>query len=42
MKHRSDLKHASTTRVQAKDREKKAQKDVTVNEEELRRAREEL
>ena len=32
VKHRSDLKHASTARVQAKDREKKARKDVMVVE----------
>ena len=42
VKHRSDLKHASTVRVRAKDREKKAQKDAKVVEEELRLAREEL
>ena len=40
--HRSDLKHASTTSVQAEDKEKKAQKDSKVVEDELRLAREEL
>ena len=42
MKHRSDLKHASTTRARAEDKEKKARKDVKVVEDELRMAREEL
>ena len=42
MKHRSDLKHASTARVWAEDREKKARKDVKVVEDKLRLAREEL
>ena len=42
MKHRSDLKHASTARVWAQDREKKARKDAKVTEEELRLAREDL
>ena len=42
MKHRSDLKHASTVRSQAKDKENKAQKDVKVSEDKLRLAREEL
>ena len=42
MKHRSDLKHASTARVQAEDKEKKARKDLKVAEDELRLAREEL
>ena len=42
MKHRSDLKHASTTRVRAEDKEKKAWKDAKVAEDELRLAREEL
>ena len=42
VKHRSDLKHASTARVRAEDREKKARKDVKVTEDELRLAREEL
>ena len=42
MKHRSDLKHASTVRARAKDKEKEARKDVKVTEEELRLAREEL
>ena len=42
MKHKSDLKHASTARERAEDREKKAPKDVKVAEDELRMAREEL
>ena len=42
VKHRSDLKHASTTRARAEDKEKKARKDVKVAENELRLAREEL
>ena len=42
VKHRSNLKHASTARAQAKDREKKARKDVKVVKDELRLAREEL
>ena len=42
MKHRSDLKHASTARARAEDKEKKARKDVEVTEDELRLAREEL
>ena len=42
MKHRSDLKHASMTRAQAEDKEKKARKDVKVVEDKLRLAREEL
>ena len=42
VKHRSDLKHASTTRVRAEDKEKKAWKDAKVAEDELRLAREEL
>ena len=42
MKHRSDLKHASTVMARAEDREKKARKDVKVVENELRLAREEL
>ena len=41
-KHRSDLKHASTTRAWAEDRETKAQKDVNVSKDELQLAREEL
>ena len=40
--HRSDLKHASTARVRAEDKEKKVQKDLKVAEDELRLAREEL
>ena len=42
MKHRYDLKHTLTTRVQAEDKEKKARKNAKVAEEELRLAREEL
>ena len=42
MKHRYDLKHASTARVRAKDREKKSWKDAKVAKDELRLAREEL
>ena len=42
MKHRSDLKHASTVRARAKDKEKEARKDVKVAEDELRLAKEEL
>ena len=42
MKHRSDLKHASTARAWAEDKEKKAKNDVKVAEDELRLAREEL
>ena len=39
MKHRFDLKHASTARARAEDKEKK---DLKVAEDELRLAREEL
>ena len=42
MKHRSDLKHASTVRARAEDKEKKARKDVKVTKDEIRLAREEL
>ena len=42
VKHMSDLKYASTTRVRAEDREKKAQQDTKVAEDELLLAREEL
>ena len=42
MKHRSDLKHASTARARAEDKEKKARKDVKVAEDELWLAKEEL
>ena len=42
VKHRSDLKHASTARAQVEDKEKKAWKDVKVAQDELRLAREEL
>ena len=42
MKHKSDLKHASTARTWAEDKEKKARKNVKVTEDELQLAREEL
>ena len=42
VKTRSDLKHASTVRAWAEDKEKKARKDLKVAEDELRLAREEL
>ena len=42
MKHRSDLKHASTARARAEDKEKKSRKDLKVAKDELRLAREEL
>ena len=42
MKHRSDLKLASTTRAQVEDKEKEARKDVKVAKDELWLAREEL
>ena len=42
MKHRSDLKHASTARARVKDKENKARKDLKVAEDELRLASEEL
>ena len=42
VKHRSDLKHASTAKVRAEDKEKKARKDMKVVEDELRLLREEL
>ena len=42
VKRRFDLKHASTARAWAKDKEKKAQKDLKVAEDKLRLAREEL
>ena len=42
MKHRSDLKHASTARAWAEDKENKALEDVKVVEDELQLAREEL
>ena len=42
VKHRSDLKHASTARARVEDKEKKAWKDLKVAEDELRLAREEL
>ena len=42
VKHRSDLKHPSTARAWAEDREKEARKDAKVAEDELRLAREEL
>ena len=42
VKHRSYLKHGSTARAQAEDKEKKAWKYLKVTEDELRLAREEL
>ena len=42
VKHRSDLKHALVARERAEDKEKEAQKDAKVSEDELRLAREEL
>ena len=42
MKHRSNLKHASTTRARAEDKEKKAWEDVKVAKDELRLAKKEL
>ena len=42
MKHRSNLKHASTMRARAEDKEKKSRKDLKVAEDELRLAKEEL
>ena len=42
MKHRSVLKHASTARARAEDKEKEGRKDAKVAEYELRLAREEL
>ena len=42
MKYRSDLKHASTMRVWAEDKENKAREDVKVAEDELRLTIEEL
>ena len=42
MKHKSDLKHASTARARAEDKENEAQKDVKVTKDELWLAREEL
>ena len=42
MKHRSDLKYASTARARVEDKEKKARKDLKVSKDELWLAREEL
>ena len=42
VKHRSYLKHASTARARAEDKEKKVRKDLRVAEDELRLVREEL
>ena len=42
VKHMYDLKHASVARARAEDKEKEAQKDAKVTEEELWLAREEL
>ena len=38
VKHRSDLKHASTVRARAEDKEKNARKDLKVAEDEMRLA----
>ena len=42
MKHRSDLKHASLVRARAKDKEKKAWKDLRVAKDKPWLAKEEL
>ena len=42
VKHKSDLKHTSMARARAEDKEKKARKDLSVTEDELWLAREEL
>ena len=42
VKHRSDLKHTSTARVWAKDKERKAQEGLRVAEDKLWLAKEEL
>ena len=42
MKHRFDLKHASTVRARTEDKEKKVLKDLKVTKDELRLAKEEL
>ena len=42
VKHRSNLNHALVARAWAKDKEKEAQKDAKVAEDELRLAREEF
>ena len=42
VKHRSDLKHASTARARDKGNKNEAWKDAKVTEDELRRAKEEL
>ena len=42
VKHRSDLKHASTARARAEGKENEAWKDTKVAENKLRRAKEEL
>ena len=42
VKHRFDLKHASTARARAEDKEKKVRKDLKVAKDELQLAREEL
>ena len=42
VKHRSDLKHASTVRAWAEDKEKKARKELKVTKDELRLVREDL
>ena len=42
LKHRFDLKHALAARARAEDKEKEAQKDANIAEDELRLASEEL
>ena len=42
VKHRSNLKHASTARVRVENKEKEARKDAKVSKDELRLSREEL
>ena len=42
MKHKSDLRHASTAKALAEDKEKKAREGLRVTEGELRVVREEL
>ena len=42
VKHRLDLKHASTAKTRVEDKERKARKDVKVAKDELRLAREEF
>ena len=42
VKHTSDLKHASMARARAEDKEKEAQKDAKVAEDQMRLARDDL